>query len=203
MAQRLARVNTHVYGSVMDDRLTKADWIDHGLRTLATDGANALKVGPMAAKLNVSRGSFYWHFKDIGDFRAQLLQAWLDRTTEAVIRQLETGASGPDRLRSLLHGAFVAKPAMDRATSPWAAEDAIRAWAAEDAGVAAMVASVDDRRVAYIAGLLAATGLAPDMAHSRAAFLYWAYLGQGIVMDRRHASLSAAQIDAIAALFEA
>jgi hypothetical protein len=39
-----------VYGDAMPDRLTKADWIRHGLRTLATDGPNALKVGPMATR---------------------------------------------------------------------------------------------------------------------------------------------------------
>ena len=54
----------------MSDRLTKSDWIDHGLRTLANDGPNALKVGPMATTLKVSRGSFYWHFRDIADFRS-------------------------------------------------------------------------------------------------------------------------------------
>ena len=47
----------------MTDRLTKSDWISHGLATLAKDGANALKVGPMADGLKVSRGSFYWHFR--------------------------------------------------------------------------------------------------------------------------------------------
>ena len=55
----------------MDVRLTKQDWINSGLRTLATEGASALKVGAMAAALGVSRGSFYWHFKDFADFRAR------------------------------------------------------------------------------------------------------------------------------------
>ena len=50
------------------DRLTKLDWIERGLSTLASDGAHALKVGPMATQLKVSRGSFYWHFRDVADF---------------------------------------------------------------------------------------------------------------------------------------
>ena len=61
---------------VTQDRLTRSAWLDHGLRTLARQGADALKVGPLATALNVSRGSFYWHFKDIADFRTQLLQSW-------------------------------------------------------------------------------------------------------------------------------
>ena len=77
----LVQVNTVVYGDTMDDRLTKSDWIEHGLRTLASDSANALKVGPMATRLKVSRGSFYWHFRDIADFRSQVLQCWQERAT--------------------------------------------------------------------------------------------------------------------------
>src|ERR1700724_2716783 len=80
MACELGGVNTPVYGASMNERLTKDDWITHGLRTLANDGANALKVGPMATKLKVSRGSFYWHFSDIADFRAQLLRSWQERS---------------------------------------------------------------------------------------------------------------------------
>src|SRR5260370_20230907 len=97
----LAGVNTLVYGHVMNDRLTKSDWIKHGLRTLANDGANALKVGPMATRLKVSRGSFYWHFRDIADFRSQLLRSWQERATDQVIQELDEKAQ-PDRLKHLM-----------------------------------------------------------------------------------------------------
>jgi AcrR family transcriptional regulator len=176
----------------MNDRLTKADWIDQGLRTLANDGPNALKVGPMAAALKVSRGSFYWHFRDIGDFRTQVLQGWQERMTDQVIQEVASKA-GPDRLKHLLRRAVVEKPRVDRA---------IRSWAAEDKDVAAAVASVDASRVAYIAKLLVAAGVASRRALPRAAFMYWAYLGQAIVMDPRHASIQASALDDISALFE-
>src|SRR5262249_61263751 len=117
----------------MNDRLTKSDWIQHGLRTLANEGANALKVGPMATTLKVSRGSFYWHFRDIADFRSQLLRSWQERTTDQVILELEAAKAEPDRLRHLMKRAFVAKQSLDRA---------IRSWAAENQDVARIVASV-------------------------------------------------------------
>src|SRR5260370_30238110 len=142
MAGELPGVNTPVYGATMNDRLTKDDWITHGLRTLANDGANALKVGPMAASLKVSRGSFYWHFRDIADFRSQLLRSWQERSTDRVIRDLDAAQSEPDRLKHLMKRAFPAKRHLDRA---------IRAWAAEDDEVARVGPSVDGRRVAYIA----------------------------------------------------
>jgi AcrR family transcriptional regulator len=193
IAKELAGVNTPVYGVAMNDRLTKDDWVTHGLRTLANDGANALKVGPMATKLKVSRGSFYWHFRDIADFRSQILRSWQERSTDQVIRELDAAKAEPDRLKRLMKRAFAAKRNLDRA---------IRSWAAENADVAKIVASVDTRRVVYIAKLLVAAGVKSEQALHRAAFLYWAYLGQPIVMDPRHSSMAESAIDDIGALFE-
>ena len=184
-------VNTRVYGGMMD-RLTKSDWIKHGLRTLTHGGANALKVGPMAEMLKVSRGSFYWHFRDIADFRSQILRSWQERTTDQVIRELDEKAE-PDRLKYLMKRAFNVKLSLDRA---------IRSWAAEDEDVAVIVASVDASRIAYIAKLLVAARVDGRQALHRAAFIYWAYLGQATVMVRRHSSITASAMDDISALFE-
>jgi AcrR family transcriptional regulator len=191
--EELAPVNTPLYGETMDDRLTKDDWIRQGLRTLADDGANGLKVGPMAEKLTVSRGSFYWHFRDIADFRSQLLRSWQERSTDQVIRQLDAAKGEADRLKHLTRRAFTAKRDLDRA---------IRSWAADDEDVAKIVASVDAKRVAYIAKMLVAAGVETQRARHRAAFMYWAYLGQAIVMDPRHSSITASAMDDISGLFE-
>ncbi len=193
MAYELAGVNTLVYGRAMNDRLTKSDWIKHGLRTLANEGANALKVGPMSTKLKVSRGSFYWHFRDIADFRSQLLQSWQERTTDQVIEELEAEKAEPGRLKHLMKRALNVKRDLDRA---------IRSWAAEDEDVAKIVATVDDRRVAYLAKMLVAAGVESRRALPRAVFMYWAYLGQTMVMDTRHSSISPVAIDDISDLLE-
>jgi AcrR family transcriptional regulator len=177
----------------MTDRLTRDDWIRHGLSTLSGEGAHALKVGAMADALGVSRGSFYWHFPDIAEFRAELLRAWRERTTDRVIRDLEAGKGQPDRLKHLMTGAFESKRGLDEAT---------RAWGAHDAAAAAAVAAVDARRIAYIARMLVASGVDRSRAQARATFMYWAYLGRSIVMDRRHASLPGPAIEEIADLFE-
>ncbi|HEV7660503.1 MAG TPA: TetR/AcrR family transcriptional regulator [Allosphingosinicella sp.] len=176
----------------MTDRLTRSDWLQQGLRTLAAEGPNALKVGAMAAKLKVSRGSFYWHFRDIADFRAQLLRSWQESTTDQVIREI-AGKAEPDRLKHLLKRAFVAEPGLDRA---------IRSWGAQDRTVAALVAAADAERIAYIATMLAAVGMDGRRARDRAAFLYWAYLGRAVVMDPGHASIPVSALEDIGTLFE-
>ena len=177
----------------MTDRLTKDDWLKRGLKTLATDGAHALKVGPMAGKLKVSRGSFYWHFKDVADFQSQILRVWQERSTDQVIHDLETSKALPDRLKHLMKRAFAGKRDLERA---------IRSWATEDAAVARIVAGVDARRMAYIAKMLAAAGVDRKKTLSRAAFLYWAYLGQPLVTAPRYAAVTASMLDDLGRLFE-
>lgn len=178
----------------MNDRLKRDDWLRLGLRTLAAEGPGALKVAPMAATLGVSRGSFYWHFRDLADFKRQLLAGWRARSTDRVIRDLNARKAGPDRLNDLMHGALGAK--RDRL------EQAVRRWAAEDAGVARAVAANDARRIDYIAKLLTESGVSRVTARHRATFLYWAYLGQAAVAAPRHGAMPDAAIDDLCALFE-
>ena len=178
----------------MNERLTKDDWIRQGLRTLTREGVNGLKIGAMASKLNVSRGSFYWHFRDLADFQSQILESWQERSTEQVIRALEARAAGPGRLRHLMRQGFDGALRLDRA---------IRSWAAQDKAVAAVVAAVDSRRVTYIAKLLSTAGIPAPRAQTRAVFLYWAYLGQSMVMDPHHAAIAGSGLDDISDLFEA
>ena len=177
----------------MDARLTPQDWITAGLRMLATEGASGLKVGTMATALDVSRGSFYWHFIDFADFRRQLLANWRDRTVDQVIREFEDDRAVPGRLQRLVKRAFFGRRGLDRA---------IRMWASDQPDVAAMVAAVDARRVSYMAKLLIEAGVAHEQAQPRAAFIYWAYLGQAIVMDPASAAIDEAALERIAGLLE-
>lgn len=177
----------------MNDRLSKADWIAHGLRTLAESGPTALKVAVMAQALNVSRGSFYWHFADIADFKARLLDAWREGTEE-IIRDLDARGGERDRLKGLMRQAFGRALPLDRA---------VRSWALEDEAVAVAVAAIDERRIARLAALLAEAGVAGERAQHRAAFLYWAYLGRELVMYPGRASIPDAALDDIVAMLEA
>lgn len=201
----LAFVNTPVYGWSMNepltgdqtkdatkDRLTRAAWLDHGLRTLSRHGANALKVGSLATGLKVSRGSFYWHFNDIDDFRVQLLQVWQERATDQVIRDIDSALVGPARLTRLMTLAFHEDRSLDRA---------IRSWASAAADVAQIVASVDAKRIAYLAKLLVESGVEAKRTLPRAEFLYWAYIGQSAVMDPRHCAITERDIDDLSGLF--
>jgi len=168
VGQWLARVNTVLYGGGMSDRLAAGDWVKAGLKVLAADGVGSLKADLLAKSLGISRGSFYWHFTDIGAFHAAVLARWREITAEAVIEDLDRVVPRGDRLRSLLRRAFTADAAL---------EIAVRAWAVSDAQARAAVAAVDKRRLAYLEDILAAAGVGSAAAFARARILYWAYLG--------------------------
>jgi AcrR family transcriptional regulator len=152
----------------MTDQLSAKDWLDQGLETLAKNGFTALKAEPLAKAMGVSRGSFYWHFADIGAFHAAILKHWSEVATERVIAGLEATPKDRDALSVLLRGAFSSRPAL---------ENAVRTWATVDAGARSAVQAIDLRRIGYIEVLLKQAGLTTEVARARAQILYWAFVG--------------------------
>ena len=168
----LAIVNTPAYGRDMKTRLTKEDWIFAGFRALTATGPQALKAEPLARALGTTKGSFYWHFKDVPDFHAQMLTLWVDRAYYAITASL---ASIPDpaiRLKQLGTLAVTS----DETHGGARAEPAIRAWAQSTPEVAAAVQKIDALRIGYVADILAELDL-PDPDLPR--IIYAAYIGLG------------------------
>ena len=155
----------------MTDQLSAQDWVEAGLKALARQGFAALKAEPLARAMGVSRGSFYWHFADIGAFHAAVLKAWREIAAEAIIAYVEAPAGNGDPLIVLLQRVFSEKLALERA---------VRSWAAFDPAAKAAVQAIDRRRLDYVAGLIRVRGVSPDAALARAQILYWAFLGYAL-----------------------
>jgi AcrR family transcriptional regulator len=97
----------------MADQLSAKDWLDQGLRKLAESGYTALKAEPLAKAMGVSRGSFYWHFTDIGAFHAAILKHWHEVAAERIIATVEAAAANDNPLPFLLRRVF-GEQAIDR-----------------------------------------------------------------------------------------
>jgi AcrR family transcriptional regulator len=152
----------------MNDQLSAKDWLDQGLKALASRGFTALKAEPLAKAMGVSRGSFYWHFADIAAFHAAILARWHEVAAEQIIANVEAASKDEDPLALLLRRVFGERLTLERA---------VRNWASVDPAARAAVQAIDRRRLNYVEGLLAQSGLSAELARARAQILYWAFLG--------------------------
>jgi len=152
----------------MNDQLSAKDWLDQGLKALASRGFTALKAEPLAKAMGVSRGSFYWHFADIGAFHAAILARWHEVAAEQIIANVEAASNNENPLALLLRRVFGERLTLERA---------VRTWASVDPAARAAVQAIDRRRLSYVEGLLAQSGLSAEIARARAQILYWAFLG--------------------------
>ncbi len=51
-------------------------WIQAGIARLASDGIESVRIELLARDLRVSKGSFYWHFRDREDLLGKILAHW-------------------------------------------------------------------------------------------------------------------------------
>jgi AcrR family transcriptional regulator len=148
--------------------LDRAAWIKAALTVLADDGPAGLRVETLAKRLGVTKGSFYWHFKDRRDLIDAVLDEWKDGRIRDIHKQ--TAAQPGQEQTALRHTIDVYSASRNRKGLP--IELAVREWAQRDARAAAVVEEVDAERLACAARLFQACGLDTAEAAARSVLLY-------------------------------
>ena len=82
-------------------RLSPDSWINAGFDALVARGPAALKAEALARDLKTTKGSFYWHFKDVPDFHRAMLTRWERETLARLDAVLDIDGSPVQRLRHL------------------------------------------------------------------------------------------------------
>jgi AcrR family transcriptional regulator len=159
------------------ERLGSAEWIEAALARLAEGGINEVRVELLAKELNVTKGSFYWHFRDRSDLFEQLLDSWRDGRLLSISGQGGDNGDAPDvRLRCILD------VYLDRANPKGLAiEMAIRDWARRDPVARKRVKEVDAERLGLVTGLFSQLGYEKNDASTRALAYYSFIFGQGLL----------------------
>jgi AcrR family transcriptional regulator len=121
-------------------RLSADDWIEAGFAVLVDSGPNALRIDALCERLNVTKGSFYWHFTDMPAYRSALVEAW-GTLGDRNRRPFENmpGVDPRERLDVMMRTLV--------APQHWALERAMRVWALTDDEVRASVQRSDRRGV--------------------------------------------------------
>jgi AcrR family transcriptional regulator len=148
--------------------LQPVDWVRAASARMSREGIEAVRVEVLARDMRVSKGSFYWHFRDREDLLNTMLTHWEGEET-AWLRKAAGGEESAARWATLVeHGA---DPERCRF------EAALRQWARLDHRVAVRVAAVEKGRREFIADVLQNVGFAPRAADSWADLVQLAYLG--------------------------
>ncbi len=159
-------------------KLDRQQWISVGLQVLADSGIDDVRVEPIAKLMNVTKGSFYWHFKNRDDLLSAILQEWVNTETHGLIDRVES--LGGDATVKLLHLFEFATQINGRV------ENAMRGWAIRDPQVAAIILKVDLDRLEYTRTLFLGVGFSPLESEIRARMAYFSLVGEctvGITRD--------------------
>lgn len=151
--------------------LTRDDWAAAALEVIASGGGiAAVAVEPIAANLDSTKGSFYWHFRSRAELIEAALLRWEQLATLDVIAHIEnTGHDAEGRLRALFEHTFQPRQLMGADMALLSHTDL--------AVVRATIDRVTKLRIDYVAGLLREIGLPPKVARRRAVLAYSAFLG--------------------------
>lgn len=133
-------------------RTPRDAWVAEALQALAAGGPDAVRVEALASSLGVSKGGFYWQFKNRRALLDEMLDSWEKAVVEDVIVRIESEPADP---RAKLRQLFELAPSVD-----FAVELALRDWSRRDEGVAERLRRIDNRRMEYLRSLFA--GFCPD-----------------------------------------
>lgn len=162
--------------------LTAEDWVRAAARAISEGGVGAVAVEPLAGKLGVTKGSFYWHFANRGALLEAVLVRWEEECTEAVIAAVERISEPRERLVRVFDEATADEPLGGGYASKTgiyfsrAFEQAISD-AAGDSTVGPVLRRVSKHRINYLEDCYRALGFSPDEACHRALLAYAAYVG--------------------------
>lgn len=158
-------------------RLNPTNWLAKALDVLTNEGFAAVRIERLAKALGVTKGSFYWHFKDHRDLLDGILAYWAEELTENVVEMVNQ-AHGDAKQRLLTLMAILSDEKFGRH------EAAIRAWSTHDRAAAAVVKKVDQQRLATIRKLFRQMGFRGDQVEMRTRLFAYYYVAESSIRDR-------------------
>ena len=123
-------------------RGSQEGWLEAAYDALLESGVESVKIQPLAKRLNLSRTSFYWFFKDREELLAALVARWRDKNTGNLIRQAEAYA---ETVAEAMLNVFDCW--LDRSLFDSQFEHAVRSWALQSSDIRDEVREADEKRL--------------------------------------------------------
>ena len=147
-------------------------WLDAAYDLLVEGGVEAVKVMPLAARLGLSRTSFYWHFADREALLAGLVARWQSQNTANLIARTVAPAGSVAEAMLNVTDCWITPALFDSRM-----EFAIRTWALTDKALAEVLKGVDEVRIQALTALFETYSFPALEARIRAQTVYLTQVG--------------------------
>lgn len=149
--------------------LSAFDWELAALELIAEKGVSALAVEPLARRLGITKGSFYWHFASRDELLEQALKRWERRDLEHLARSLDSDQPAAERLAEFI----LRTSRQNRSHQIHAALCA----ASDHPRVKPVIERITRRRLEYLTKAFHELGMDDNAARHRARLTYTSYVG--------------------------
>ena len=149
-------------------KVDKKQWFVTGLTVLEKEGFARITIDNLCGLLQITKGAFYHHFKNIDGYVNALMRYWLEVNTFEFIREVDKLNTPKEKQQKLADMAAYASIRN---------ENVIRAWGYSNPIVRNYVAQADSIRLEYANKLNEATGLDAKQAMDLAIIQYSMLIG--------------------------
>jgi AcrR family transcriptional regulator len=147
-------------------------WLEAAYETLLEGGVDAVKILPLAKRLNLSRTSFYWFFKDREELLDALVARWRDKNTGSLVRQTDAYA---ETIAEAVLNVFDCW--LDTALFDSRFEFAMRGWSLQSDDILKEVQAADQTRLDALCRMYRRHGFDAVSADVHARTLYLVQIG--------------------------
>ncbi|MCO6187701.1 TetR/AcrR family transcriptional regulator [Rhizobium sp. L1K21] len=171
-------------------------WLDAAYASLLESGVDSVKIMPLAKRLNLSRTSFYWFFKDRDELLSALIARWRSKNTGNLVAQSQAYA---ESLAEAMLNVFDCWLNADLFDSQF--EFAVRSWALQSSDILAEVRDADQARIDAISRMFTRFGFDEETADVRARAVYLVQIGYISMQSREDIALRMKRIPEYIAIY--
>tara|TARA_R110002124_G_scaffold266645_1_gene433566 strand:+ start:4456 stop:5118 length:663 start_codon:yes stop_codon:yes gene_type:complete len=185
-------------GSKKRNRLSKDIWLKHTLSKIGEVGVAGIQIETLAKELNVTKGSFYWHFQDRETLLYETLSYWYISATKAIGLAGKRDFDDPlDRLRYFFTLALNRRHDVPGGS----VERALQEWARVSEIAAETTRRVDQDRISLIADAYIELGKSEHQALQTATMALAQIIGLNILSRSQSKRYHAQDTKAFLAVF--
>ena len=177
-------------------RGSQEGWLEAAYEALLESGVESVKILPLAKRLNLSRTSFYWFFKDREELLVALLARWREKNTGNLVKQSEAYAESLAEAMLNVFDCWLNKELFDAQF-----EFAVRSWALQSPDILAEVHAADQARMEAIGRMFMRFGYEAAQADVRARTTYLVQIGYISMQAKENLALRMKRIPEYIAIY--